>query len=224
VAGRTNTRHDGCADRHDGTRLDVSAAPLALVVPAAGTAVIVANHRSGTRRTRCWRSPEALRRALRILINSDFMKLRRFAPMRADRTLGGRGRHLTKHEELARCAEPDSEGGRHHLVFPAGGGRDAEQPSARRGAVSLEGVHGRLSAGAGRRVCRFYSRDRTARLFSTDQPIQPDAGLSLMVSELRHLVCATIRVAWGRRGAGCRSSTWPGPTVARSPDELYDTG
>ena len=183
-----------------GTRLAVHAPAWPITVPPQVPLVIIANisHR------RRHRGAGAGRAARPSLPHSHQQRLHEAAgdsPLCAADRLRGEpeaiATNLTSRTDARRLLRAG-----HHRGVPGRRGRHRRAALRQGRGAALEGVHGPADpAGARQRCCRSISKGRTARCSTWISRYSLMLRLSLLVSEFRRCVGATICGACGRRGA-----------------------
>ncbi|HEY2231717.1 MAG TPA: 1-acyl-sn-glycerol-3-phosphate acyltransferase [Xanthobacteraceae bacterium] len=181
-----------------GTRLDVHAPAWPIAVPPQVPLVIVANHPFGIADGIALLAlAEQLGRPYRILVNNDFMRLPEirpcalpidFWPGRAaiETNLSSRtdARHLLRDGVTI-------------VVFPAGGVATAERPSGKAEELPWKAFTARLIQQTQAAVLPVWFEGQNSPLFHLISRYSLMLRLSLLVSEFRHFVGATIRVHVG---------------------------
>ncbi|HEY4405005.1 MAG TPA: lysophospholipid acyltransferase family protein [Xanthobacteraceae bacterium] len=181
-----------------GTRLDLQAPAWPITVPPQLPLVIVANHPFGIGDGIALLAlAEALGRPYRILINSDFMKLpeiRPYAlPIDFSETREAIATNLASRSEARRLLRQ----GVTIVVFPAGGVATAEVPAGKAEELPWKPFTARLIQQAQAAVLPVYFEGQNSALFHLISRYSLMLRLSLLVSEFRHFVGATIRVHIG---------------------------
>jgi putative hemolysin len=181
-----------------GTRLEVQASAWPITVPAQVPLVIVANHPFGIGDGIALLAlAEALGRPYRILVNSDFMKLPEIRPVALPIDFSGTreaiATNLASRSEARRLLRD----GVTILVFPAGGVATAEHPAGKAEELPWKAFTARLIQQAQAAVLPVYFEGQNSALFHLISRYSLMLRLSLLVSEFRHFVGATIRVHVG---------------------------
>jgi putative hemolysin len=181
-----------------GTKLDIDAAAWPITVPAETPLVLVANHPFGIGDGITMLAlAEALGRPYRILINSDFMKLpeiRPFAlPIDFAETRDAIETNIKSRSEARRLLKD----GITIVVFPAGGVATAETPFGKAEELPWKAFTARLIQQAQASVLPVYFEGQNSPLFHFISRYSLMLRLSLLVSEFRRCVGATIKVHVG---------------------------
>jgi len=181
-----------------GTRLDVRAPTWPIEVPPQAPLVIIANHPFGIGDGIALLAlAEALGRPYRILINSDFMKLPEIRPVALPIDFSGTREaiaiNLASRSEARRLLRD----GVTIVVFPAGGVATAEHPAGKAEELPWKAFTARLIQQAQAAVLPVYFEGQNSALFHLISRYSLTLRLSLLVSEFRHFVGATVRVHVG---------------------------
>jgi putative hemolysin len=181
-----------------GTRLDVHAPAWPIAVPPELPLVIVANHPFGIGDGMALVAlAEQLGRPYRILVNSDFMKLPEIRPYALPIDFSpGRAAIETNLKSRTDARRLLREGVT-IVVFPAGGVATAEQPSGRAEELPWKAFTARLIQQAQAAVLPVFFEGQNSALFHFISRYSLTLRLSLLVSEFRNFVGATVKVHVG---------------------------
>jgi putative hemolysin len=197
VAG-TNPRMMGTLLDMIGTRLDVQAPAWPIAVPPEIPLVIVANHPFGIGDgIAVLALAEALGRPYRILINSDFMKLPEIRPYALPIDFSASRQAIETNLKSRIDARRLLKAGVTIVVFPAGGVATAEQPSGKAEELPWKAFTARLIQQAQAAVLPVYFEGQNSPLFHLISRYSLMLRLSLLVSEFRHFVGASVKVHVG---------------------------
>ena len=181
-----------------GTRLNVQAPAWPISVPADVPLVIIANHPFGIGDGIALLAlAEELGRPYRILINSDFMKLPEIRPHALPIDFSESREAIATNLKSRTDARRLLREGVTIVVFPAGGVATAEQPSGKAEELPWKAFTARLIQGARAAVLPVYFEGQNSPLFHLISRYSLMLRLSLLVSEFRHFVGASIRVHVG---------------------------
>jgi putative hemolysin len=181
-----------------GTRLDVQAPAWPIVVPPEAPLVIIANHPFGIGDGIALLAlAEELGRPYRILINSDFMKLPEIRPYALPIDFSASREAIETNIKSRIDARRLLKAGVTIVVFPAGGVATAEQPSGKAEELPWKAFTARLIQQAQAAVLPVYFEGQNSALFHLISRYSLMLRLSLLVSEFRHFVGATVRVHVG---------------------------
>jgi putative hemolysin len=181
-----------------GTKLDIEAAAWPVTVPRETPLVIVANHPFGIGDgIAVLALAEALGRPFRILINSDFMKLPEIRPCALPIDFADSREAIETNLKSRMEARRLLKDGVTIVVFPAGGVATAEQPFGKAEELPWKAFTARLIQQAQAAVLPVYFEGQNSPLFHLISRYSLMLRLSLMVSEFRHFVGATVRVHVG---------------------------
>ncbi len=193
-----------------GTRLDVQARAWPIVVPPEVPLVIVANHPFGIGDGIALLAlAEALGRPYRILINSDFMKLPEIRPCALPIDFSTDREAIATNLKSRTDARRLLKQGVTIVVFPAGGVATAERPAGKAEELPWKAFTARLIQQAQAAVLPVYFEGQNSPLFHLTSRYSLMLRLSLLVSEFRRFVGATVRVHVGAlvpfAALGCRA-------------------
>jgi putative hemolysin len=181
-----------------GTRLDVGAPVWPIGVPPDAPLVIIANHPFGIGDGIALLAlAEELDRPYRILINSDFMKLPEIRPHALPIDFAESREAIATNLKSRTDARRLLREGVTIVVFPAGGVATAEQPYGKAEELPWKTFTARLIQGARAAVLPVYFEGQNSPLFHLISRYSLMLRLSLLVSEFRHFVGATVRVHVG---------------------------
>jgi putative hemolysin len=194
----TNPRMMGALLDMIGTRLDVQAPTWPIGVPAEVPLVIIANHPFGIGDGIALLAlAEQLGPPYRNLLNSDFMKLPEIRPHALPIDFSASREAIATNLKSRTDARRLLREGVTIVVFPAGGVATAEQPAGRAEELPWKAFTARLIQGARAAVLPVYFEGQNSPLFHLISRYSLMLRLSLLVSEFRHFVGATIRVHVG---------------------------
>jgi putative hemolysin len=194
----TNPRMMGALLDMIGTRLDVQAPTWPIIVPAEVPLVIIANHPFGIGDGIALLAlAEQLGRPYRILVNSDFMKLPEIRPHALPIDFSASREAIATNLKSRTDARRLLREGVTIVVFPAGGVATAEQPAGRAEELPWKAFTARLIQGARAAVLPVYFEGQNSPLFHLISRYSLMLRLSLLVSEFRHFVGATVKVHVG---------------------------
>jgi putative hemolysin len=181
-----------------GTRLDVRARAWPIVVPPEVPLVMVANHPFGIGDGIALLAlAEALGRPYRILINSDFMKLPEIRPYALPIDFSASPEAIATNLKSRTDARRLLKQGVTIVVFPAGGVATAERPAGKAEELPWKAFTARLIQQAQASVLPVYFEGQNSALFHLISRYSLMLRLSLLVSEFRRFVGATVRVHVG---------------------------
>jgi putative hemolysin len=181
-----------------GTRLDVRAPAWPIAVPLEVPLVIIANHPFGIGDgIALLVLAEQLGRPYRILVNSDFMKLPEIRPHALPIDFSASRDAIATNLKSRAEARRLLRAGVTIVVFPAGGVATAEQPSGMAEELPWKAFTARLIQQAQAAVLPVYFEGQNSPLFHLVSRYSLTLRLSLLVSEFRRFVGATIRVHVG---------------------------
>jgi putative hemolysin len=181
-----------------GTRLDVHVPAWPIVVPPQVPLVIVANHPFGIGDgIAVLALAEQLGRPYRILINSDFMKLPEIRPYALPIDFSASRDATLTNLKSRTDARRLLQAGVTIVVFPAGGVATAEQLFGKAEELPWKAFTARLIQQAQAAVLPVYFEGQNSALFHLISRYSLMLRLSLLVSEFRHVVGATIKVHVG---------------------------
>ncbi|HEY6257892.1 MAG TPA: lysophospholipid acyltransferase family protein [Xanthobacteraceae bacterium] len=181
-----------------GTRLDVRAPAWPITVPPEVPLVLIANHPFGIGDgIAVLALAEALGRPYRILINSDFMKLPEIRPYALPIDFSGSRAAIETNLKSRMEARRLLKAGVTIVVFPSGGVATAEQPFGKAEELPWKAFTARLVQQAQAAVLPVYFEGQNSALFHLISRYSLMLRLSLLVSEFRHFVGATVRVHVG---------------------------
>jgi putative hemolysin len=181
-----------------GTRLDVQAPAWPISVLPDVALVIIANHPFGIGDGIALLAlAEQLDRPYRVLINSDFMKLPEIRPNALPIDFAESREAMATNLKSRTDARRLLRSGVTIVVFPAGGVATAEQPSGKAEELPWKAFTARLIQGARAAVLPVYFEGQNSPLFHLISRYSLMLRLSLLVSEFRHFVGATVRVHVG---------------------------
>jgi putative hemolysin len=181
-----------------GTRLDVQAPAWPISVPPDVPLVIVANHPFGIGDgIAVLALAEELGRPYRILINSDFMKLPEIRPYALPIDFSASREAIATNVKSRTDARRLLKQGVTIVVFPAGGVATAEQPAGKAEELPWKAFTARLIQQAQAAVLPVYFEGQNSPLFHLISRYSLMLRLSLLVSEFRHFVGATVKVHVG---------------------------
>ncbi len=180
------------------TRLDVQAPAWPISVPRDAPLVMIANHPFGIGDGIALLAlAEELDRPYRILINSDFMKLPEIRPHALPIDFAESREAIATNLKSRTDARRLLQAGVTIVVFPAGGVATAERPSGKAEELPWKAFTARLIQQAQAAVLPVYFEGQNSALFHLISRYSLMLRLSLLVSEFRHFVGATIRVHVG---------------------------
>jgi putative hemolysin len=181
-----------------GTKLDVQAPAWPISVPPEVPLVIVANHPFGIGDgIAVLALAEELGRPYRILINSDFMKLPEIRPYALPIDFSASREAIATNLKSRNDARRLLKAGVTIVVFPAGGVATAEEPAGKAEELPWKAFTARLIQQAQAAVLPVYFEGQNSPLFHLISRYSLMLRLSLLVSEFRHFVGATIKVHVG---------------------------
>jgi putative hemolysin len=181
-----------------GTRLDVRAPAWPIAVPLEVPLVIIANHPFGIGDGIVLLVlAEQLGRPYRILVNSDFMKLPEIRPHALPIDFSASRDAIATNLKSRAEARRLLRAGVTIVVFPAGGVATAEQPSGMAEELPWKAFTARLIQQAQAAVLPVYFEGQNSPLFHLISRYSLTLRLSLLVSEFRRFVGATVRVHVG---------------------------
>jgi putative hemolysin len=181
-----------------GTRLAVHGPAWPITVPPQVPLVIIANHPFGIGDgIAVLALAEQLGRPYRILINSDFMKLPEIRPYALPIDFAASRDAIATNLKSRRDARRLSRAGVTIVVFPAGGVATAEQPFGKAEELPWKAFTARLIQRAQATVLPVYFEGQNSALFHLISRYSLMLRLSLLVSEFRRCVGATIAVHVG---------------------------
>jgi putative hemolysin len=181
-----------------GTRLDIQAPAWPISVPPEVPLVIVANHPFGIGDgIAVLALAEELGRPYRILINSDFMKLPEIRPYALPIDFSASREAIATNVKSRTDARRLLKQGVTIVVFPAGGVATAEQPAGKAEELPWKAFTARLIQQAQAAVLPVYFEGQNSPLFHLISRYSLMLRLSLLVSEFRHFVGATVKVHVG---------------------------
>src|SRR5580704_13574106 len=181
-----------------GTRLDVQAPAWPISVLPDAALVIIANHPFGIGDGIALLAlAEQLDRPYRILINSDFMKLPEIRPHALPIDFAESREAMATNLKSRTDARRLLRSGVTIVVFPAGGVATAEQPSGKAEELPWKAFTARLIQKAQAAVLPVYFEGQNSALFHLISRYSLMLRLSLLVSEFRHFVGATVKVHVG---------------------------
>jgi putative hemolysin len=181
-----------------GTRLDLQAPAWPIELPPQAPLVIIANHPFGIGDgIAVLALAEALGRPHRILINSDFMKLPEIRPYALPIDFSGSRQAIATNLASRTEARRLLREGVTIVVFPAGGVATAEALAGRAEELPWKTFTARLIQQAQAAVLPVYFEGQNSALFHLISRYSLMLRLSLLVSEFRHFVGATVRVHVG---------------------------
>ena len=203
-----------------GTRLDLHAPAWPISVPPEVPLVIVANHPFGIGDgIAVLALAEQLGRPYRILINSDFMKLPEIRPYALPIDFAESRDAIETNLRSRTDARRLLKAGVTIVVFPAGGVATAEQSSGKAEELPWKAFTARLIQQAQATVLPVYFEGQNSPLFHLISRYSLMLRLSLLVSEFRNFVGATVKVHVGApvpfTALACRADR------AALTDELY---
>jgi putative hemolysin len=181
-----------------GTRLDLRTSDWPIALPGAAPLVLIANHPFGIGDGLALLAvAEQLGRPYRILINSDFLKVPEIVPFSLPIDFSP-GREAIRTNLKSRSdARSLLRAGVTIVVFPAGGVATAERPCGRAEELPWKGFTARLIQDAQAAVLPVYIEGQNSALFHLVSRYSLMLRLSLLVSEFRRCVGATIKVHVG---------------------------
>jgi putative hemolysin len=181
-----------------GTRLDLRAQAWPITVPPELPLVIVANHPfcigDGIGMLAL---AEQLGRPYRILVNSDFLKIPEIRPYALPIDFSDTREAIETNLQSRIDARRLLQAGVTIVVFPAGGVATAEQPTGQAEELPWKTFTARLIQQAQASVLPVYFEGQNSALFHLVSRYSLMLRLSLLVSEFRHFVGATIKVHVG---------------------------
>jgi putative hemolysin len=181
-----------------GTRLDIHAPAWPTAVPPELPLVIVANHPFGIGDGIALLAlAEELGRPYRILVNSDFMKLPEIRPYALPIDFASGRDAIATNLKSRADARRLLKTGVTIVVFPAGGVATAERPSGKAEELPWKAFTARLIQQAQAAVLPVYFEGQNSPLFHLISRYSLMLRLSLLVSEFRHFVGATVQVHVG---------------------------
>jgi putative hemolysin len=168
------------------------------VVPPEVPLVIVANHPFGIGDgIAVLALAEELGRPFRILMNSDFMKLPEVRPYALPIDFSATREAIDTNIKSRTDARRLLKEGVTIVIFPAGGVATAEQPSGKAEELPWKAFTARLIQQAQAAVLPVYFEGQNSALFHLISRYSLMLRLSLLVSEFRHFVGATVKVHVG---------------------------
>jgi len=198
TVAETSPRMMGALLEMLGTRLDVRAPAWPITVPPQVPLVIVANHPFGIGDgIAVLALAEELGRPYRILINSDFMKLPEIRPYALPIDFSASRDAIETNIKSRTDARRLLKQGVTIVVFPAGGVATAEQPAGKAEELPWKAFTARLIQQAQAAVLPVYFEGQNSALFHLISRYSLMLRLSLLVSEFRHFVGATVKVHVG---------------------------
>jgi putative hemolysin len=181
-----------------GTRLDVRAPAWPIAVPPGVPLVIIANHPFGIGDGIALLAlAEELGRPFRILMNSDFMKLPEIRPYALPIDFSASRAAIDTNLKSRTDARRLLKEGVTIVVFPAGGVATAEELAGKAEELPWKAFTARLIQQAQAAVLPVYFEGQNSRLFHLISRYSLMLRLSLLVSEFRHFVGATVMVHVG---------------------------
>ena len=181
-----------------GTRLDVQAPAWPITVSSEIPLVVIANHPFGIGDgIAVLALAEELGRPYRILINSDFMKLPEIRPYALPIDFSASREAIATNIKSRTDARRLLKQGVTIVVFPAGGVATAERPAGKAEELPWKAFTARLIQRAQATVLPVYFEGQNSALFHLISRYSLMLRLSLLVSEFRHFVGATVRVHVG---------------------------
>jgi putative hemolysin len=181
-----------------GTKLDLRAPAWPIAVPPEVPLVIIANHPFGIGDGIALLAlAEALGRPYRILVNSDFMKLPEIRPYALPIDFSASREAIATNLKSRADARRLLQAGVTIVVFPAGGVATAERPSGKAEELPWKAFTARLIQQAQAAVLPVYFEGQNSALFHLISRYSLMLRLSLLVSEFRHFVGATVKVHVG---------------------------
>jgi putative hemolysin len=198
IAGEGGSRQMGELLDLIGTRLNIRSQAWPVRLTPATPLVIIANHPFGIGDgIAVLALAEALGRPYRILINSDFLKVPEIIPYALPIDFfPGRDAIATNLKSRADARALLQEGVT-IVVFPAGGVATAEHPCGRAEELPWKGFTARLIQQTRAAVLPVYIEGQNSPLFHLVSRYSLMLRLSLLVSEFRRFVGATVRVHVG---------------------------
>jgi putative hemolysin len=194
----TNPRMMGVLLDMIGTTLDLHAPAWPIIVPPQVPLVIIANHPFGIGDgIAVLALAEQLGRPYRILVNSDFMKLPEIRPYALPIDFSASPKAIATNLKSRTDARRLLKAGVTIVVFPAGGVATAEQPFGKAEELPWKGFTARLIQQAQAAVLPVYFEGQNSALFHLISRYSLTLRLSLLVSEFRRFVGATIKVHVG---------------------------
>jgi putative hemolysin len=194
----TNPRMMGALLDMIGTRLDVQGSAWPIVVPPEVPLVIIANHPFGIGDgIAVLALAEELGRPFRILMNSDFLKLPEVRPYALPIDFSATREAIDTNIKSRIDARRLLKEGVTIVIFPAGGVATAEQPTGRAEELPWKAFTARLIQQAQAAVLPVYFEGQNSALFHLISRYSLMLRLSLLVSEFRHFVGATVKVHVG---------------------------
>jgi putative hemolysin len=194
----TNPRMMGALLDMIGTRLDVRAPAWPILVPPQIPLVIIANHPFGIGDgIAVLALAEQLGRPFRILMNSDFMKLPEIRPYALPIDFSASREATDTNIKSRTDARRLLKEGITIVVFPAGGVATAEEPTGKAEELPWKAFTARLIQQAQAAVLPVYFEGQNSALFHLISRYSLMLRLSLLVSEFRHFVGATVKVHVG---------------------------
>jgi putative hemolysin len=180
-----------------GTRLKIAGAWPVAIAPDTPL-VMIANHPFGIGDGIAMLAlAEALGRPYRILINNDFMKLPEIRPHALPIDFSGSAQATATNVQSRGEARRLLREGTTIVVFPAGGVATAEQLAGKAEELPWKGFTARLVQQAQAAVLPVYFEGQNGALFHLVSRYSLMLRLSLLVSEFRRFVGATVRVHVG---------------------------
>jgi putative hemolysin len=189
-----------------GTRLDINVDHASdadtgswpVTVPPGMPLVIVANHPFGVGDgIAVLALAEQLGRPYRILANSDFVKIPEIRHRVLPIDFSGSREAIKTNLESRKQARQLLRGGVTIVVFPAGGVATAEHPAGKAEELPWKTFTARLIQHARAAVLPVYFQGQNSPLFHLASRYSLTVRLALMVTELRHVVGATIEAHVG---------------------------
>jgi putative hemolysin len=176
----------------------VQAPTWPIAVPPQVPLVIIANHPYGIGDGIALLAlAEQLGRPYRILINSDFMKLPEIRPYALPIDFSASPEAIKTNLKSRIDARRLLQEGVTIVVFPAGGVATAEEPSGKAEELPWKAFTARLIQQAQAAVLPVYFEGQNSPLFHLTSRYSLMLRLSLLVSEFRHFVGATVKVHVG---------------------------
>jgi putative hemolysin len=198
ILPQSNPRMMGVLLDMIGTRLDLHGPAWPITVPPQVPLVIIANHPFGIGDgIAVLALAEQLGRPYRILINSDFMKLPEIRPYALPIDFSASRDAIATNLKSRIDARRLLKAGVTIVVFPAGGVATAEQPFGRAEELPWKAFTARLIQQAQAAVLPVYFEGQNSALFHLISRYSLMLRLSLLVSEFRHFVGATVAVHMG---------------------------
>jgi putative hemolysin len=181
-----------------GTKLEVAARAWPVTVPADVPLVLIANHPFGIGDGIALLTlAEALGRPYRILINNDFMKLPELRPVALPIDFSENPDAVATNLKSRADARRLLREGVTIVVFPAGGVATADDFRGRAEELPWKGFTARLIQQAQASVLPVYFAGQNSALFHLVSRYSLMLRLSLLVSEFRHFVGASVKAHVG---------------------------